>query len=176
MNVRAIGNPRAPIYDYLRRADLAPTDPASVQMAVAGGTLAAPLVFRHTAQRISELVRVTITALGAKEVVDGFFDQTALTNGIQIVLRKLNEGPGGTDYVEMFGTDVVPVTHHQDFGIMAGTDVSSDSTGNASRYSIRWTIAKTGATYKMDPGDSLAFLIRDDLSSVSEMRAMVQGF
>jgi hypothetical protein len=168
-----IGTPGQPIFGYVQNTGETPDTEDAINMAVNGSVTEASFVF--TAQRSMHLERITMMCTDdAREIENGFFTIAApgLTNGIQLAFRTL---PKHGDFAELFGTGFAPIKRHADLGVLAGTDVQSDGTNNRSRFTIRWTIAKSGANYKMNAGDTFSAIVRDDLSGITLLRMMVQG-
>ena len=131
--------------------------------------------FRFITPRPVLVYRLNIAVVGgAKEVLDGFFSLGILTKGLTIIHRKSQPQGGGT--IHHFGTATVPIRRHNDFGALAGIDVDSDTVANMSRFTIRWTLERAGLPHQLNQFEELVINIRDDLSTLTSMRAMVQGF
>lgn len=139
------------------------------------GTLADPIEFKFVTPRPVSVYRMNFAISGTgKEIQNGFFMLAELTNGLTIIHRK--SLPQGGETIHNFGTGLVPIQRHADFGALAGIDVDSDGAANLSRFSIRWTLERAGLPHMLQQFEELAVYIRDDLRTIETMRAMVQGF
>jgi len=141
------------------------------------GTAAAPIEFKFVTPRAVLVHRMNFTVSGTgKEIQNGFFMLDELPNGITIIHRKSAPQGGGT--IHNFGTGLVPIRRHADFGAIAGVDVDSDGAANLSRFSIRWTLERAGIPHRMQQFEEFVVNVRDDLltGNIETMRAMVQGF
>ena len=166
--VQNVGNVRRAFYEYL--AD----ENGSLDMN-ALGTLADPIEFGFTAPRALDVYRMSFVAEDdAKEDLNGFLSLAELANGLTIVHLR-SEAAGGT-VIENFGTGKVPITTHMRLGALAGVDVMSDTIGNKSRFSIRWTLERAGIPLAMQHHERLIVNVRDDLRTLLYFHIMVQGF
>ena len=141
------------------------------------GTEADPIEFKFVTPRPVSVYRINLALSGTgKEIQNGFFMLAALTNGITIIHRKSE--PQGGETIHNFGTGLVPIRRHADFGTLAGVDVDSDGAANLSRFSIRWTLERAGIPHTLQQGEEFAINIRDNLlaGGIETMRAMIQGF
>jgi len=114
--------------------------------------------------------RLNLGALANGIDPDGFLGLAELTNGLDIQLRN------AADAVILDYLDGEHFTHHHDFGYLAGVD--SDIRPNASGpdgFGVRWTMAKNGAPDYLEQGQKFVMIINDNLSTIVEMRAMLQG-
>ncbi|KKM96620.1 hypothetical protein LCGC14_1176360, partial [marine sediment metagenome] len=90
------------------------------------------------------------------------------------MLIRLCDAAGVTLFDFLNGTEIV---QHHDFGLLAGVDVDTDSVGNRSAISVRWTIERSGRRLLMLPGERLRITIRANLSGLSgEFHSMAQGY
>ncbi len=161
-----VGHVRRAFYEYLV------SDAGSVDMNVDGSV--APVAFRFIAPRALDIHRVNFVAeAAAKENVNGFLSLAELDNGLTIVHRK--SGPAGGGTLQNFGTGVVPITTHTRLGALAGIDVLTNTEGNKSRFSIRWTLAKSGVPIAMQHHEEFIIKVRDNLSTLLYFLVMVQG-
>lgn len=140
------------------------------------GTKADPVEFKFVTPRVVELHRINfaVDSSTGKEDIIGFFSLGELTNGLTIVHRR-RPAQGGTTH-HNFGTGKVPIRRHNDFTSLAGVDVDSDSVGNTSRYSVRWTLVRSGMPHFMQQFEEFVVSVRDDLRGLDSFRVMVQGF
>ena len=161
-----VGNVRRAFYEYLITAG------GSLNMNVDGsGT---PVTFCFRAPRALDIHRVTFVAEDdAKEDLNGFLSLPELANGLTIIHRKSEPAGGGT--IQNFSTSVVPITTHMRLGALAGVDVMSDTVGNKSRFSIRWTLARAGVPLAMQHHEEFIINVRDNLSTLLYFHVMVQG-
>lgn len=102
----------------------------------------------------------------------GFFSIPPL--GVGCLVQMVDTD--GTTVLQHFGTDVAPILRHADFYSLAGVDVSNDTAGNQSSSGIRWTMRGMGLPIELNEGQIFRIVIRDDLTSVIQLRGMVQGY
>ncbi len=139
------------------------------------GTEADPIEFKFVTPRPVEVYRLNFAvSSNAKEIQNGFFMLAELANGLTIIHRKSE--PQGGETIHNFGTGLVPIRRHADFGALAGIDVDSDTAANLSRFSIRWTLERAGIPHMLQQFEELAVYVRDDLRTIETIRAMIQGF
>lgn len=139
------------------------------------GTEADPIEFKFVTPRPVSVYRINFAlSSNAKEVQNGFFMLAELENGLTIIHRTSE--PQGGETIHNFGTGLVPIRRHADFGALAGVDVDSDVTANLSRFSIRWTLERAGIPHMLQQFEEFAVYVRDDLRTIETMRAMIQGF
>lgn len=133
-----------------------------------------PVTFSYTvpADRIFELWRINWHIIDESIRADGFGGLTVLTNGMLLRIVKANED------VELDFTDGAPIKRHSEFSHLAGIDLFPDTTGVGQAedaLSIRWTIARAGRTMLLTAGQSIEFVVRDDIDGLTHFQAMVQG-
>jgi len=133
----------------------------------------APAVYHFTMPdgRSGTLERVTMLLIDGSIDLTKFGGISALTNG----LKMYTETAGGTT-ITNYTTDVT-VKKSGDFVLFAGPDAgmvnelgSTDDT-----QLIRWTFAKAGQPIKLNSGESFNIAVQDDITSLTEFVAMVQG-
>ncbi len=140
---------------------------------VDGDAAQVEFIFKATKSLIVNRVNIVVVA-NAKEDITGFFSLPALSNGLTIVHRE-SVADGG-DTIEDFGTDIMPIKRHADFGALAGVDVMSDTEANRSRYSIRWTLARSGLALVMIEDEEFVITVRDDISTLLDAHVQIQGY
>ncbi len=92
-----------------------------------------------------------------------------LTNG---VLIQCVDADGGV--LQDF-TGGRPITKNADFNYLTGVDTITETGAGLDFVRIRFTIFHAGDDMLLIPGHKLRFTIQDDLSNLTEFRAMGQG-
>lgn len=160
------------IYKYLRLS----TADTGVEMNVngAGGS---PKSFDFVMTDSDEsilgawITRINFVAMNAAMSADDFFGLTALSTGVTIKVYD-------TDLVtELLNFTPIPIKFATDFISLSGSDTNFINTqgGGDDASSIRWTLSKTGAPLFLLKGQMIRMTISDDLTGITQFRAMIQG-
>ncbi len=160
------------IYAFLRQTSGNP--PASGDdrdMNVVADT-ATPGVFQYIVpeNRIVKLARINIGIVDGGIRWNEFAGLGApLDNGIQLQTMFADGNPS-LDFLEGEA-----IQTNQDFEALAGVDAVVALAAGDDLMPIRFSFFKAGTEIVLKENESLRMLIRDDLSGMTEMRAMVQG-
>lgn len=160
-------DPQNLVFEYLRE-DVAPT---VTNMAAA--VPASESIFQYVVpdDRIFYMNRINLACICAgMEKINGFFALDELANGLTVDVRKADGS-----IVETFGTDFIPIRRHNDWGALAAT-VFATTRGNDSRYTIEWPVSSTSKLLRMTQGQRVCITVRDDLTDITTLVAMVQGW
>lgn len=110
-------------------------------------------------------------------IIDGVITPTklggisAVNNGI---LVEVHDSDG--DLLKNF-LDVSPIKKNADFSLLAGVDATVVVAAAGDDYlPIRWTLAKTGRSLLLSDGQRFVVTIQDDLSDISSMEWILQGY
>jgi len=142
----------------------------SRDMAVNGSSTPVPF-FYSSPDRKWVLSRANITVLDAGPITATTFGgDTALTNGLGFEIR----GENGA-LLKSF-TGGMPITRNADWGTLAGVDWSQSIGAGLDAVTVRWSMFKSGKEVLMFPGETFQCEVRDDLSSLTEMTIMIQGY
>ena len=94
----------------------------------------------------------------------------ALSNGLEIKWFD----SGDTELLDF--TDGLNIKTNEEFGALSGADAVVQPAAGDDSFPVRWTIAKSGLVPKMGAGDYLQITVQDDLTAITKMRAMLQGY
>jgi hypothetical protein len=92
----------------------------------------------------------------------------ALTNGIIITANDAADA-----VIHAFAPATIKKLN--DFGLLAGVDVPVIASTGDDTWIGRWTLGKAGSPLLLTAGQSVRILIRDNISAITEFRAMAQG-
>jgi hypothetical protein len=118
-----------------------------------------------------KLVRVNFMLLDTGIIPSNFGGVAALTNGLTIKVVD------ASDVVLLDFMEGETIKQNADFTYLAGVDAPVLDTlgGNPDMLPIRWTIAKAGNSILLHGGDAIQITVPDDLSTMNDFRAMIQG-
>lgn len=143
---------------------------ASNDMAVDGSSTAVPYTVVCPQTGAVELVRINAV------IVDGGIKYgefggmgAALTNGLEIKAFSVDD----TEVFDFLDGETIKT--NEDWGALAGVDNVSFPAAGDDSFPVRWTIAKSGASVQLTPGDYLRVLIQDDLTGLTKFTMMAQG-
>lgn len=94
-----------------------------------------------------------------------------LTNGC--LLRVIDAD--GSSVLQHFGTHQLPIKTNADFGPLSGIDIPIAALAGDDLLPVRFSIFKAGAPMLLAAGQIVRWVNRDDLSTITKFRAMVQG-
>lgn len=119
----------------------------------------------------TDIVTVNFRAFTASQgVPDTFFGIDELANGL--LIQVLDD----QDQIRAnFGTDDFPIKTHHDLNVLAGVDVDRVTATAKSALSVEWNLLNSGRAIKLEPGWIFRIVVQDDLSTIPELRVMVQG-
>lgn len=116
--------------------------------------------------------RLLIMVLDANIEPTTFGGVASLASGVIITAHDTN----GTQLLDF--SDGKPIANNSQWTYLAGTDapvLDSGAGPGTDRVAVRWTIGRAGSSLNLRAGQSIRFTIQDDLSTLVEFRAMVQG-
>jgi len=157
------------IYKFLREDNTA----ASADMNVnATSTSTRSFQYSPGAGKFACVNRLLILVLDTGIEPALFGGLTALTNGVKITCNDTD----GSELIDF--TDGDAINSNAEWVHLAGTDNPITDSGvgpGIDELAVRWTIGKAGSSLFLKETQSIRFEIRDDLSGLTEFRAMVQG-
>lgn len=148
-------------------------DSNSSEMNVSGTTGGGAKKFKYVVPSGSTFLaeRLNILIVDRNMIPYGFGGLDILTNGIFV-----QHFSASGDRLKTF-FDEGPIKTHSHFTYVAGVDLRLDPAGgvNDDSLSIRWTFNKVGAALLMEAGERMEFSIEDDLTDLTEFKAMIHG-
>ena len=155
------------IYKYLRTSD------SSIVMATSSGTTGTPVRFSYTVPvgKTALLRRVNLSISDTKIRPQKFGGMsTGLAKGITL---EIVDG-SGSQLIDF--CDDEPIKHNSDFVMLAGSDMDIITTNTSDDLvKVRWTLGKAGGSPLMTSGETFRLNVREDISDIIDMHAMVQG-
>lgn len=155
--------PELQLFKFLRNA-------SSPAMNVNGSIT--PVKFEYVVPAGRELYaqRLNFEFINTGMKPDNFAGVAALTNGLLIEVLDDDNTP----LIDF--TDGLGIKNQTEFAPLAGVDANVTSGGGTpDGLAVRWTMARTGAPIYMTAGQKFVLTVRDDLSTITQMRAMLQG-
>jgi hypothetical protein len=128
--------------------------------------LVPPLGYFSHISRVCFLIQDTNCNIGK------FGGLAALTNGLKVESYN-DQGVLDVDFL-----DGETIKTNEEFDLLSGADVIGiDNTKAVDAVPVRWTVEKgtSGAPLLLLPGSILRVTIQDDLSGITNFRAMTQG-
>ncbi len=160
------------IYGWLRQTAGNPPASGDDRDMDVDGSLVTPGVFQWTVpqNKIAKLSRINIV------IVDGGIGWnefvglgSVLTNGI-LLQTMFADGNPSLDFL-----DGEAITTNADFTSLAGVDGISIAAAGDDVLPIRFSFFKSGGEIELRENESIRMMVRDDLTGITLMRAMVQG-
>lgn len=138
-------------------------------MAVNGSVTPVPFIWTATQKTV--LSRVNITILDAGPITATTFGGAAtLTNGLGFEVRS------STGALLKSFTGGMPITRNADWGSLAGVDWTQSIGAGLDAVTVRWSMFKSGKEVLLFPNETFECVVRDDLTGLTEMTIMLQGY
>jgi len=155
------------VYEYLQHVS-GPTGSDDANMNVVG-SVGDPGIFEIDFKVDWLLSRINMGVFDGNPTSAKFGGIAELANGVLIQAVDANG-----DVLQDF-TGGRPLTQKADFNYLTGVDTIIETGAGLDFVRIRFTIFHAGDDMLLIPGHKLRFTIQDDLSAITEFRAMGQG-
>ena len=147
---------------------------AARDLSAVSASAATPVLYDYTvpAGKTAVLARINLFLTDAGQDMLKFGGVSARTNGLKVYTK---DAAGAT--ITNFTTDTT-IKKNADWALFAGPDGATTDVLGAGDDTlvVRWTLEKSGRPISLDAGESFIVQVQDDLTSVTEFRAQVQGY
>ena len=144
---------------------------ATVSMAVDGSVV--PVNYEYEVPNNQDVIinRINFLIIDAGIVPTDFGGiNGGVTNGIII---QAIDADGSTILISFING--MSIKSNAEFHLLAGTDVFRDSGPGEDILDVSWVLSETGRGLFLTAGQRLRIIIQDDLTGLTDFRAMVQG-